>query len=100
MELNKPLTPDTTVQQDLTLLGQRKINLIWEYTQAAVALLVVLANMVVGVYLGLHQSSVALPPILSNSLFLVIGFYFARTNHQNIGGTGEKALSQQDYVGR
>lgn len=38
------LTPTTTEQQDLTVAGQRKVNLIWEFTQASIAILVVVAN--------------------------------------------------------
>jgi hypothetical protein len=88
----------TTIQQDLTTAGQRKVNLIWEYTQATVALLVVVANMIVWVYTSLKGISAGMPEGLSNSLFLVIGFYFSRTNHQAIGGTGPKPAPP--YEGR
>jgi len=95
--------PTTTAQQDLTTAGQRKVNLIWEYTQAVVAGGVVFANMIVGVYQGIHQVSVGMPSpqfpiVLSSSLFLVIGFYFSRTNHAAIGGIGPQPTSP--YVGR
>ena len=100
-QLHDPsLVARTTFQEDLTTAGQRKINLIWEYTQATVALLVVIANMVVGVYQGLLSSSSSLPfpTILSSSLFLIVGFYFSRTNHAAIGGVGAKPT--EDYRGR
>jgi len=29
----KPLTPTTTAQEDIVTAGQRRINLIWEFTQ-------------------------------------------------------------------
>jgi hypothetical protein len=94
------LPPTTTHQEDVTTAGQRRINLVWEYTQACIALTVVAANMVVAVYQGLGVGPGTHPPTLSNTLFLVVGFYFSRTNHQAIGGVGQKPDQQQKYVGR
>jgi hypothetical protein len=93
-----PLPPTTTVQQDLVTHGQRRINIIWEVTQSIIAIAVVIANLLVGVHIGMNGSAQAAPPVLSNSLFLVIGFYFSRTNHETIGGIGVKRTS--DYQGR
>ena len=97
------LPAQTTFQQDLTAAGQRKVNLIWENTQAVIAVMVVLGNMVVGVYHGLvpiadgaHRD---FPTILSSSLFLIVGFYFSRTNHSAIGGVGQKPR-MVEYAGR
>lgn len=95
---DQPLTPNTTVQQDLTFLGQRKINLIWEYSQAAIAMIVVVCNMAAALFYVFHLKDTNVPPVLSSSLFLVIGFYFGRTNHSQIGGVGEKPT--QTYQGR
>ena len=94
------LPPKTTSEEDLVTLGQRRINLIWERTQSLIAVIVVLANMIVGTYQGLivTEKHVEFPVILSSSLFLVVGFYFSRTNHAAIGGVGKKA--QEFYVGR
>lgn len=91
-----PLPPKTTFQEDLTTAGQRRVNLIWEYTQAAIALVVITTNMGAAVYHTIYGGEV--PMILSSSLFLVVGFYFSRTNHQAIGGTGSKP--EQPYKGR
>lgn len=93
-----PIPPNTTVQQDLTTAGQRKINMVWEYTQAVISIFVVMANMTVGVVDGLGLTKTEFPPVLSSALFLVIGFYFSRTNHAAIGGVGWKP--QQHYEGR
>jgi len=97
-----PLTPTTTHQEDLTTAGQRKINLIWEVTQAIIAILVTAANVSVGVYEGIVVTTGgAAPPfpvILSSSFFLIVGFYFSRTNHAAIGGVGSKP--QSPYEGR
>ena len=84
-QVTNPSRPaETTFQQDLVTAGQRRINVIWEFTQAFIACSVVLANMIVGVYDGLTVSGAErheFPVILSSSLFLVVGFYFSRTNH-------------------
>ena len=93
-----PMTPTTTHQEDLTTAGQRKVNLIWEYTQSVLALLVVGANMIVGTYHGLAEKQPPYPTILSSSLFLIVGFYFSRTNHAAIGGVGPKP--SEEYKGR
>jgi hypothetical protein len=101
-----PITPpavsNETARQDQTALmtqGQRKVNLIWEYTQAIIAIAVVLSNLTVGVHIGLYgKSGDEVPAMLTNSLFLVIGFYFSRTNHAAIGGVGSKPT--QSYEGR
>jgi len=74
---NTPAT--TTVEEDLHSASQRKINLIWEYTQAAIAVLVVAAN--IAVVFVVTESE-----LLAYAFFLVIGFYFGRTNHSRVGG--------------
>jgi len=91
------LSPTTTSQQDITLAGQRRVNLIWEYTQAFVAVAVVAATMGAGIYsmvYGLEQ----IPTIISVAFGTIVGFYFSRTNHQAIGGVGQQP--QQPYIGR
>lgn len=94
----QPLHPTTTVQEDLTVAGQRRINLIWEYTQSAIAVVVVTTTMASGIYSMLTNT--ILPTIISVAFGTVIGYYFARTNHQAIGGIGPKATDTQPYVGR
>jgi hypothetical protein len=93
------LSATTTYQQDLVSAGQRRINLIWEYTQSIVTILVVVTNMVVAASNAIARGTVAEhPAILSSSLFLILGFYYSRTNHAAIGGVGSKPTSP--YVGR
>lgn len=94
-----PVPPKTTLQEDLTTDGQRRINLIWECTQAAIAIAVVFANMGTAMFLAVQGKPGEVPLILSSALFLVVGFYFSRTNHQAIGGMGPKP-AQQKYQGR
>lgn len=91
------LTPTTTAQEDITTAGQRKVNLIWEYTQAAIALLVVLSTMVAGFLVAIKGGQI--PTIYSVAFGTVVGFYFSRTNHQAIGGIGAKPPLQK-YEGR
>lgn len=79
----QPLAPRTTTQEDLTTQGQRRINLIWEITQACIAILITAA--VVWCAINKIESVV-----LTNAFFLIVGFYFSRTNHAAIGGVGWK----------
>lgn len=70
-------------------LGQRRINMVWELTQAFVAVAVTLATLYVASKLALRdEKATAAFLLLSNAFFLVIGFYFGRTNHQRMGGVG------------
>lgn len=89
----EPLKPTTTTQEDLVVAGQRKVNLIWEFTQACVAMLITGAL----IYCEINNIESA---TIRNGFFLIIGFYFSRTNHQAIGGMGTKANEGQQYRGR
>lgn len=89
----KNLEPTTTLAEDTTTAGQRKINLIWEGTQAIIAAIVTLALIYTSVQ-GIDAAE------LKNAFFLIIGFYFSRTNHQAIGGIGYKPNLNQVYTGR
>lgn len=72
--------------------GQRRINLIWEATQSSISVLVTLAI----IYTSIKGTGTE---TLTNAFFLIIGFYFSRTNHAAIGGVGLKPV-QQPYEGR
>lgn len=74
----------------LRTAGQRKINLIWEYTQATIAVLVVIACIAAAFILDQTKAE-----ILRNAFFLIVGFYFGRTNHQRQGGVGQQEPLQQ-----
>lgn len=87
----------TTFQEDLTTAGQRRINLIWEYTQAIIAIGVVFTTMVCGIYGMIHPAS-QVPTIISVAFGAITGFYFSRTNHAAIGGIGPKPSGE--YLGR
>src|ERR1700686_2339553 len=85
------LPPKTTLQEDETTAGQRRINLVWELTQALVALPITGAI----IYAAINKIDNAQ---LTDAFFLIIGFYFSRTNHAAIGGTGIKPYGA--YEGR
>lgn len=102
---SRPAT--TTFQQDATLAGQRNVNIIWETTQAKVALYVILGSMIIdglAVLLSMmlktdFTAAQALALGFVNSLASgVISFYFSRTNHAAIGGVGNK--KESEYTGR
>ncbi len=71
--------------------GQRRINLIWEITQAIIALTTVGGGVAIMVHEAFTDGDAfQLPTTLSSMIFLVLGFYFARTNHSNVGGVGKR----------
>lgn len=104
-----PITPaqPTVNPQDSRLAetekktaGQRRINVIWEVTQALIALTGIGTTLAVAASIALlatypdiseRQSSISSTAfmMLSNLGSLIIGFYFGRTNHQRIGGVGD-----------
>jgi len=94
-----PLPAATTAQQDLTFAGQRRVNLIWEHTQAIIALVVVIAAMFVGILAAFRSKGGDIPTIISVAFGTVVGFYFSRTNHVAIGGVGPQPRDDP-YKGR
>jgi len=92
------LPPTTTKQEDVVTAGQRRVNLIWEITQAFIAVIVTLASLYVAANLAIKDGASGGFLLLSNAFFLIIGFYFSRTNHSAIGGIGKKP--DPPYEGR
>lgn len=86
--MTESLAPTTTEQEDLTKLGQRRINLIWEITQGFIAISITWAV----IYISIKKIDSS---VLTNAFFLIVSMYFVRTNHQLIGGIGNKPLNQQ-----
>lgn len=85
--MTEPTPPQ--VETALKTTGQRRVNLIWEVTQACIALGVTFATLWVSANMALMSGTDrAAFLLLGNAFFLVIGFYFGRTNHQRMGGTG------------
>ena len=86
----------TTFQEDLTTASQRRINLIWEYTQAVIAISVVIVSMIAAIIAMIYNKEIS--AFLSFVCGNVVGFYFSRTNHAAIGGIGPKVIGK--YEGR
>lgn len=82
-EDKKTLAPLTTEQEDITTAGQRKVNLIWEFTQSSIAVIITMAT----IYTEIKQLE---SQAMSNAFFLIVSMYFVRTNHKLIGGVGRK----------
>lgn len=81
------LPPTTTAEQERVSYGQRRINIIWEVTQALIALLVTGTTLFVAASLAVRGGADMVTfGLLSNGFFLIIGFYFGRTNHTRQGG--------------
>lgn len=73
-------------QTSLKTAGQRRVNLLWESTQALVALAVTGATLYISAVLALSDHGATAFVLLSNAFFVVIGFYFGRTNGTRTGG--------------
>jgi hypothetical protein len=67
--------------------GQRRINLIWEFTQGIIAVAITAAK----IYCSINKID---SPELTNAFFLIVSMYFVRTNHHLIGGVGTKEENQ------
>ncbi len=79
----------TTAEQDRKTKGQRIINALWEVTQSFVAICVTSVTLYVAAIMAKEtgMSGTAFS-FLTNVFFVVIGFYFGRTNHDKTGGIG------------
>lgn len=78
--MNDSLIPNTTLEEDRKTHGKRVINLTWELTQAFLAFGVMIGIIIMSIRGG------GAPPELVNAFFVIIGFYFGRTNHARPGG--------------
>lgn len=70
----------------LQTAGQRRINLIWEITQAIIAISITGTTMFAVIAMMQSGETDKALQLLSAAFFLVAGFYFSRTNHTKIGG--------------
>jgi len=86
------LPPTTTAEENRVTKGQRNVSLVWEYTQALIALTITF-SVVATTIMKIENI------YLVNVMFLIVGFYFSRTNHQAVGGVGYKT-PLGPYVGR
>lgn len=91
---SETLAPTTTEEQERHTASQREINKIWELTQATIAILVTITTLTVCVVLSVKGETKEALILISSAFFLIIGFYFSRTNHTKVGGV------QLPYSGR
>lgn len=85
----------TSDETSLRTSGQRRINLIWEITQAIVTVMVVGATLYIAGDLVLggeedDNNRAAAFLLLSNAFFMIVTAYYQRTNHVRTGGVGGK----------
>lgn len=89
------LPPTTTHEDNLIAEGQRKINALWEQTQAAVAISVVSVTVIVDgtvtIIFAVNNGQLSVSQLFALTFLHliclnVIQAYFQRTNHQIIGG--------------
>lgn len=99
MDSQPSLPPTTTAQQDVTTAGQRRVNMIWEVTQAVIAVTVVAATMGTAMFQVFNGRLDQIPTIFSFAFGTIVGAYFQRTNHTAIGGVGPQPPKPQ-YDGR
>lgn len=85
IDVIESLPPTTTVQDDKVKAGQRRVNILWECTQAIIAIMITVAIIYIAIK-GVKNED------LTNAFFLIVSMYFVRTNHQLIGGvqSGQK----------
>lgn len=79
-----PSEPTTTPEEDRHTKAARNINMIWEVSQSAIALIIVTAN-VIAMFFAAAATAPA-TETMRYALFAVLGFYFGRTNHARRGG--------------
>jgi hypothetical protein len=75
------LKSDTTAEQDRKTAGQRNVNIIWELTQAFIAIGITAAEIYVSI---MGKPS----PSIDNAFTLIVAIYFVRMNHTKVGGIG------------
>jgi cobalamin synthase len=75
--------PTTTAADDRRTAGQRRVNIIWETTQAIIAVTVT-AAVIYSALVGKESL------LLGNAFTLIIAIYFVRMNHTKIGGVSRE----------
>lgn len=76
------LPPKTTAEEEDVTAGQRRISLMWEATQALIAVMITISI----IYNAINKIE---SDVLTNAFFLIVSMYFVRTNHQMVGGVAK-----------
>lgn len=90
MPTARTIAPETTEEQDRQTAGQRRVNILWEVTQAIIAVAVTIGTLIIAGTLVLRGSTDSATAflLLSNAFFMIVTSYFQRTNHTRVGGVG------------
>ena len=79
--------------EQLAVERHQKINMIWEYTQAYMAILVITTVLTISCYVAItakeDNQRVAALLFMTGLANLVAGFYFGRTNHTRPTGDNQ-----------
>jgi hypothetical protein len=81
------LPADTTREEDRATAGQRRINLTWELTQAAVTVMITGAVIYCAIT-GIKAD------IVNFGFVAIVSTYYARTNHTKTGGVGANEVGR------
>ena len=97
--IDPSLPAKTTFQQDLTMAGQRNINVMWEGTQRNIAMMVTVVALAVTSFLIMwpgvpNDLKLMAFTTLSNVFFAVTSVYFTRTNHTKTGGVAQGEVTR------
>jgi hypothetical protein len=84
---HRSVAPNTTIEDDKITAGQRRVNILWEVTQAIISIMITGA-IIYNSFNNIKNED------LTNAFFLIVSMYFVRTNHQRVGGV------QQNQTGR
>ena len=103
--------PEEQGEISLRSAGQRRVNILWERTQAVIAVSVTGSALIASILLVRWTLVITDPTqqvhplfasmvtgafvLLSNLANLVIGFYFGRSNHARTGGIGGGSVTEE-----
>lgn len=88
-------SPKSTEEEDRHSASQRQINRYWERVQGYIAVLVTTTACGIAVLLVWRGEYALGVGLISSMVFLVVGFYFGRSNHERVGG-----VQLPNYQGR
>jgi hypothetical protein len=78
-DVTDPLPPTTTYEENLVTAGQRRVNLIWEFTQATVTVMITAA----AIFCAIKSIEAQ---VINFAFVAIVSTYYARTNHTKTGG--------------
>lgn len=86
MQEFKPPGDDAHEDKETALrtAGQRSTSLLWEVIQGLMAVGTVWGVVIMSIL------AITIPTELSSLAYLIVGFYFGRTNHTAVGGVGPR----------